>query len=490
MKSVIHRARALSGVAGTVLLVAGRCGNPAAPAQAGVAIISPAGVSDTVQAFLSQPLVVEVRDSTGRRVRGVAVRFQASVTAYQDQGVPTVHLSASTPDDYREQVEAVTDRLGRAAVRMRMGVVSGDAAVHISVPTMNVSNLAELTVRPGTTVRTVVLPRDTAVYVGGSYALRAATEDRFGNRGPATVTSATSQGPATASVAGTSVTGQAIGRTAVGTMAGGTQQQVFVSVVPQGTLAAARLDGIYTFGLDGSGYRVVAAAPDARSPRWFPNGQRIVYSTGLGHGWVTDLTRDVRPLVADANPLDAELWAHPSRDGEWVYFGGYSGNAFRGYPYRVRADGTGLQLVPGFKADDFTQGHPSPSPAGDRVAYFREEGVARNVTLRVLDMRTGSVLLKDVPGHSPEWSHGDSIAYLDMQGASQGPIRLMSSAGEGHRQVGSGASYAFGIDWSPDDQWIVARDGESGRLEIIRVATGQRIPLPYTDGLYDPAWKP
>ena len=66
----------------------------------------------------------------------------------------------------------------------------------------------------------------------------------------------------------------------------------------------------------------------------------------------------------------------------------------------------------------------------------------------------------------------------------------MSSAGQGHRQLGTGTAYDFGIDWSPDDQWMVARDMASGHLEVIRVATGERIPLPYSLGMHDPAWKP
>jgi hypothetical protein len=36
----------------------------------------------------------------------------------------------------------------------------------------------------------------------------------------------------------------------------------------------------------------------------------------------------------------------------------------------------------------------------------------------------------------------------------------------------------------------VAREVQLQRLEIIRVATGERIPLPYSADLYDPAWKP
>lgn len=489
-KLSIHRAHALFGVACAALLATAACENPVETRPEGISIVSGNGVSDTVFAALSQPLVVEVRDSAGRRVQGVTVRFRSSGTQRGDMMVPTLYMSATTPDEYRDLVEAVTDGTGRAAVRVRLGIVATDAQVAITVPTLGYSAQAAFTVQHGAAVRTVVMPQDTAVYVGGSYALRAATEDRFGNQGPATVGALTSSAPATASVSAGAVTGQALGRTGIAVTVGSAQQTVFVSVVPQGTLAAARGDGIYMFGVDGSGYRRVAAAGSARSPRWFPDGQRLVFSMGtLGTGMISDLNGNTRPLVQGSQLL-AELWPHPSRDGQWVYFGGYSGGLLRGYPYRVRPDGTGLQLVPGFAPDDFTQAHPTASPTGDRVAYFREEGHSRNVTLRVLDMQTGTVLLRDLQGHAPEWSHGDSIAYLDTQGGDWGPIRLMSSAGQGRRQLGTGTMYHFGFDWSPNDEWIVARDVESQRLEVIRVATGQRIPLPYSRDLYEPAWKP
>ena len=51
-------------------------------------------------------------------------------------------------------------------------------------------------------------------------------------------------------------------------------------------------------------------------------------------------------------------------------------------------------------------------------------------------------------------------------------------------------AYAFGMDWSPDDRWIVAHDADAVLLEIVRVSTGERIPLPYSTGFYEPAWKP
>lgn len=490
-KMTICRVRPrFAAVCAALLLAGAACENPTEPGPAGITVIPPASVSDTAEAVLSQPLVVEVRDSAGRLQRGVTVRFEAGTASLGGQEQATLSFS-SEPDEYRTDLQVVTDGNGRAAVRVRLGIVATTAAVRISVPTQGFETTTSFTIRPGATIRTVALPYDTAVYVGGAFAPRAAALDRWGNLTAVPVTAAVSDAPGVAS-AGASVTGVALGRTRVMVTAGGAQYPVFVSVVPRGTLLAARADGIYTFNLDGSGYRRVVQAQDARAPRWFPDGQSFVFNTGLGHASVASLaTGAVRPLVAGANSLDGELWPHPSRDGQWVYFGGYTGAGFRGYPYRVRADGTGLQLIPGFVEDDHTQAHPSPSPTGDRVAYFREgTGNAREVTLRILNIQTGQLVLRDVPGHSPEWSHGDSIAYLGLMGADRGPILLMSSAGGFPRMLGTGTQYDFGIDWSPDDQWIVARDMVSLQLEVIRVSTGQRIPLPFTIRMWNPAWRP
>jgi hypothetical protein len=490
MLPMTHRAISRGLLACATLLFMAACGEGATePQPGGLTVLSPpAEVSDTVAAYVAEPLVVEVRNEEGQRQEGVAVRFEASVTGLGEQVVPTVYLSGSTPDNFQPETQVVTDATGRAAVRVRLGMVAGPAAVSITVPTLGYSGHAQFEVVRGATVRTTLLPLDTAVYVGSSYALRATQEDRFGNAVSVAVTSAVSDAPAIAAAAA-SITGVAPGRTRVVATVGGAQFPLHVSVVPQGTLLAAGPGGIYTFGLDGSGYRRVVTESGVRSPRWLPDGQRFVFSQAVGHGRLSDLNGATRTLVQDANPLEAELWPHPSRDGQWVYFGGYSGAEFRGYLHRVRPDGTGLQLVPGFAPNGHTQSYPSPSPEGDRVAYFYEGTHSRDVSIRVLNLLTGQLVVLGVSGHSPEWSHGDSIAYVDSEGGESGPIRLMSSAGQGHRQAGAGVMYGFGIDWSPDDQWIVARDVQLQRLEIIRVATGERIPLPYSQGMYDPAWK-
>jgi len=476
------------------LAIATACGSPTGSHPhdpAGLKVISGAGVTDSATALLAQPLIVELRDSAGRLMAGVNVQFQASTLRLNGFDYPSAYVSGTLPDQFGISTTATTDATGRVAVRVALGRVAGTASLAISVPTLGYATTATFTVVPGAAAQFDVAPADTAVYVSSHYTLRGSMLDRWGNPVAVQGVTYTVDVPATAAVAGGTVTGQAIGRARITAQGpGGVSRAVFVSVVPQGTLLASGGDGIYVFGLDGSGFHRVVSAVGARAGRWFPNGQQFVFSVGVQHAYVSDLNGTTRLLLADPSAFAAELWAHPSRDGQWVYFGGYD-LSFRGYPYRVHPDGTGLSLVPGFVADDHNQSHPSVSPTGDRVAYFRERFDSRDVFIRVLRMQDGVFTVLDVPGHSPEWSHADSIAFLDMQGNDSGPIKLMSSTATGVRTVGSPlAHYDFGIDWSPDDRWIVAREVYAGRLELIEVATGRVIPLPYSSSLYSPAWRP
>ncbi|CAA9340332.1 MAG: hypothetical protein AVDCRST_MAG89-2585 [uncultured Gemmatimonadetes bacterium] len=475
-----------------VSLAASACENPGGTKKrepAGIRVVSGAGVTDTVTAFLPQPLIVEVRDSAGELRAGIAVQFEASVERLRGVDQPTLLLSAAAPDPYQWAATAVTDATGRAVMRVRMGIVAAAGTVTITAPTLGLASSASFTINAGAPVQLTVSPADTAVFAGGSYTLRVGSTDRWWNTIPTPTHSTASSATSVATVSGATVGGQAVGRATLTVSAGALSRTVAVSVVPQGYLLAVGPDGVYGFNLDGSSYKRIVAMSATRSPRWFPGAQTFVFSTQhIGHAFVSDLNGNTRALVQGTNPLAGEVWPHPSRDGQWVYFGGYN-NGFRAYPYRVRVDGTGLQLVPGFVANDRNQGYPTTSPTGDRVAYFHEGSTSRDVTMRILNMQTGQLVLQGVPGHTPEWSHGDTIAYLDVNGNSNGPIRLMSSAGVGDRQVGSG-SYAFGIDWSPDDRWIAGYDVASRRLEVVQVATGLRIPLPYSEALSEPAWRP
>jgi hypothetical protein len=54
------------------------------------------------------------------------------------------------------------------------------------------------------------------------------------------------------------------------------------------------------------------------------------------------------------------------------------------------------------------------------------------VDVHVRSTVTGGVLVRDISGHTPEWSHGDSIAFLQTGWNMAGPIHLMASNGTGY----------------------------------------------------------
>lgn len=439
----------------------------------GISLVAGTPETDTVDAFLAQPLVVEIRDATGSRSPGITVRFAADVVTFRGVKQPAAYLSTTSPDDYKAEAEAVTDAAGRATARMRMGRVSGPVSITVSAPALGLAAYTGSVVAPGKPARVAASPRDTAVYVGRSYTLRVVQEDRWGNATSGAVTVAT-DAPSVASVAGATVSGQSIGRARVRVTVGDVPVPVHVSVVPRGTLAANYGSDAYMFDLDGAGYRRFSPFLDLsmRDLRWITggggvwleNGSVYVYTPSSGGRWLAHSFRGVGSRSPRA-----------SRDGQWVFFMG-----FRRYIYaieyiavRIRVDGTDYQVIGG---DGMLV--PSPSPTGDRVVYMVEDGYMR---LWNIETRAGWGL----PGGWPEWSHGDSIAYNHA-----GSIHLVSSAGQGKRQVGDGTRYSGSLDWSPDDEWIVAHDTEAGRLEIIRVATGERIPLPYARGMDSPSWRP
>jgi len=500
MHLTISPSRACRALAAGMLcaLAAAACGDgPVTPREEGTPglTVVTATAADSVGAVLPQTLVVEVRDAEGRLAAGTPVRFEASRAARPGGGgsVPTAELGAPGASSFQPVATATTDAQGRAAVQVRLGPVPGTAEIAVTVPPLGFSGTARYTVNPGAPARMDVGPLDTAVIVGRSYPLRFQVFDRLDN--PVEVAPSVTVAGGNVSRSGFTVTGIAPGRTTLSLSAGSTLRSVSVSVVPAGTLLAAGADGIYMFEMDGSGMRRVTGT-GATQPRWFPDGQRFVFSTlrgasgGYGHAKVSDLNGATRNLVqAPGRLIDSEVWAHPSRDGEWVYFGGYDGSA--GHPYRVRADGTGLETIPGYVARvAVNEAHPSPSPQGDRVAFFSQGGGPHIVDIRVRSTVTGELLVKDVSGHTPEWSHGDTIAFLDTGWNEAGPIMLMASSGTGVRRLTDRAVYRFGMDWSPDDRWIVGYAADIQRLEVVNVATGHAIPLPYSAGLFTPAWKP
>jgi hypothetical protein len=476
-----------------ILLAAAACDGPSEPdpppVPTALTVVAGEGQADTVDALAAQRLEIVVTDDRGGPSPGIAVEFAGDLAAgsASEPGV----LVGTAATGFQRTVSATTDASGKAWVNVTMGRVAGTTRVVVTAPALGLADTAAFTVRPGTAVRLAVAPRDTGVYVDGSFALRVQAADRWQNAVPDQL-SYVARGPVVTVAAGT-VSGAATGRTHVVVQAGAFRDSTAVTVVPRGVLVARRSssglqNGLVSLGLDGSQFRVLTS-DWAYTPRFLRDGS-IVFANGEP-GELQRVTTDgtVQPFLAGGSGIPGASWPHPSPDGEWIYFTQFDQFHSRATPMRVRRDGSVLEPVPGFEQYP-NRGHFSLSPDGTHLTYYAELNFdSRNVAVRVSRIGSGDVLAQ-TPGHGPEWSPtGEWIAYLLTNGQASGPLRLMRPDGTGIRTVGNAAqSYEFGIDWSPDGKWLVAATSKG--LELVNVEMGQVLPLPgYAAGLLQPSWK-
>jgi len=334
-------------------------------------------------------------------------------------------------------------------------------------------------------------PSDTTLYVGETFTPRATTSDRYGNAVETDVAVTLSQPTGGIGVANGSVTATTIGRGSVTATVGGMHRSIFVSVVPRGTLAVHTPAGVAIVALDGSQLNVLNS-DNSGMAGWSPNGDQLAYDLAPTYGYgapvrVSDMTGRARAVSRLFDSATVQLAPSYSPTEDWVYFSALTGTPESFRLYRAHRDGTGTQLVPNARPeDDFYQ---SVSPDGRKLVYVRRTGGMMDY-LRVLDVRTGGVTRIDVPGHSPAWAPaGNKIAYVDMRAG--WVIKLMQPNGRDQRQLSArGMRYERGLAWSPDGQWLVARNTKTQRLDLIEASTGQTLPLGYSERMTFPAWRP
>ena len=466
------------------------CGEPVAP-RLSITIAAGAGVTDTVDAPLALPLIVEVRRSDGSPVRGALVGFFALT-------VPSVPLPQYTvrlgPIGGPRQFVSVVDTVGadaRAEVLVTLGPVAGSGGVEITVPELGLTDTALYTIRPGNAVRVVSEPADTVVSISHGFSLRTGVRDRHENVRADPVTYAADSSSATVSASGT-VAGLTAGRARVRayipTVAADTS---WVTVVPQATIAAIVPTGIAIVDLDGANYREVPGVPigGAAWVDWNPRGDTLVYASTDYDSWVyvSDLVGAPRRLITDSTGLVSEYRPEFSANGQWIYFGGRKGPQDDAI-WRVRSDGSGaVQVGPGgVDADN----HPGPSSDGELVAYVTNRCCYPNKGLFVLHVSTGAIDSLAPAALTPRFSPGDSL--LGFVTPTDG-IWVLRPDGSALRRVSpfinSIYNYYQGFDWSPDGEWIIAR-APSKHLELIRVADGLVLELPQFTALDRPAWRP
>ena len=151
----------------------------------GITFIAGENVTDTIDAPLSQALHIVVRDTAGRAMPGVAVRFSSVRVARPDgTTAPSVLVGDVGAAGVSSFVSVTTSADGEALARIVMGRVAGAGAVAIEVPQIGISDTARYTVEPGAATQVVLPVADTTIEVGYALALTGRIEDRYGNTRP------------------------------------------------------------------------------------------------------------------------------------------------------------------------------------------------------------------------------------------------------------------------------------------------------------------
>lgn len=456
--------------------------------------VSGEGVTDTVQAFLGQPLLVEVHDSSGALAPiGTLVRFSPMDSPRGFEA----SVEALTATSYFSFATGTTDGAGRTAVLVRLGTTAGTARIVISVPTLNIVDTARFTAKPGAATQALIAPQDTALYVGRSFTLRGGVADRWGNPRPDPVTWSTT-GPGISVTSDGVVTTSAIGRftIAASTPQGPTTSKV--SVVPPGRLVGwdgASLPGfIVAADMDGANLTRLASVTDGgvgAHPAWIPGTNTVVYTAvdnGMQRLYKVDVGGVAQPFFSAALPnVTNQAEPTPTADGKWVYFSAYDSRCVPAAYclYRARADGSSPEMLGDVISTSRVNWHPAPSPDGARLAFVTDGGYAYPNLVEQIDVPTKTYVSSVVYGDAPAWSpDGTRIAYVAPTG---GGIVLMNPDATNPRTIAVGDPIGGPLAWSPDSKWIIGRGWTT--IELVNVATGEVLPLPWAFYLRAPSWK-
>ena len=240
---------------------------------------------------------------------------------------------------------------------------------------------------------------------------------------------------------------------------------------------------IYVMQPDGRGLRrLTPAGVTAGSPRWSPDGKRIVF-----YQLPTAFTFAAR--VFGQNRVTSQIVSIDVASGARTEH--TSGPGLRVSPQFLSAEGIGYLVKAAPAAEQaglaFTTGgmgtrgsfrNPSWSPDGMRVVYQKADFAARpqNQSLYSWDAET-DVRYTDV---FPQFSRAGRLAISDIRNLATTPsasISVMDADGSNRQVVFSDPSgAAFVPTWSPDGQWIAfgfgaffgARDARPAKVMMVR----------------------
>lgn len=494
------RSRLFVLVPAVVAAMAACSGDDPVPNRSGLHIVSGGSRIDTIEARLTEPLTVELRDENAQPLANRVVNFYTNSLPTADGSnfkeaitLSGAALAAITANTYR----GTTDANGRIQASVRFGQVVGATTVHVVVPdgpdfgTLQ-RDSTSYTIVSGKPALVILGPRDTALYPAARLELRQSVRDRF--RFPTSGTIAatfTSTSGVTAASTGV-VTPRVPGRDTIIARVGPFADTVRVTTLPiTGVLAApfvysnnAAASGMAVMNLDGSNYREYAKGLSPAQPRFTYDNQSLIVqiaTQGDARLWVVPLDASApRRLIPSTTTL-SEGSPAPSPDGQWIYYCATVPGQNRPPLHRVKLNGTSVERLPEptpFLDDDICSAS-SISADGQWVAWH----VPGDGRMKTRNIQSGVRTALNREGISPQFAPtGTRIAYIK---GNPGPLYTADLDGSNDRLIAS-SFYSGPLSWSADGKYIFAYRGAQfapgSNYELIEEATGKTFPLPFNLG--------
>lgn len=220
---------------------------------------------------------------------------------------------------------------------------------------------------------------------------------------------------------------------------------VFQSYRGSNSYGGTMTSDLWAMDPDGGNLEQITATPEAEiTPRYSPDGNRIVYVSGPpGDPHLMVSFAAAGPAGYRPRELKSAQWPLPkdignpiwSSDGKWIYFDASEGVVDTDLMAVNVNDGSRKSLL-NYRYHSF---YPSPSPDGKKLAFGANlERKPRQWDIMVMDVASGRAeRLVGEPGYDaiPEWSpDGRKIIFLSSKTGNQ-EIYVIGADGSGMTQL-------------------------------------------------------